>query len=217
MPRLLHIEASPRGQRSRSSLIARRLLDAVRAAAPRVEIDTLDLWREPLSEFSGAVLDAKYAVLAKAGHTPEQADAWRAVTTLVERLRRADHLLISTPMWNLSVPYRLKHYIDLVTQPGLTFAFSPDTGYRGLVHGVGATVVTASAGDFGSGRDPRPDFQKPYLRAWLNFIGVVEIAELAVEPTVGPPETLAASQARAEREADALAAGLLSSLAEAAR
>jgi FMN-dependent NADH-azoreductase len=217
MPRLLHIEASPRDGRSRSSAVARRLLDQVRAAAPRVTIDVLDIWREPLPAFSGETLDAKYAVLAKAEHTPAQAQAWRAVVALVERLRQADHLLISTPMWNLSIPYRLKHYIDLVTQPGLTFAFSPDTGYRGLISGVGATLVQASAGDFGSGRDPRPDFQKPYLRAWLNFIGVTDIAEVTVEPTVGAPEAIARGQARAEREADLLASRLLEALGEVAR
>ncbi|KRA61592.1 hypothetical protein ASD79_05605 [Caulobacter sp. Root655] len=217
MPRLLHIEASPRDARSRSSAIARRLLDQVRVAAPEIRIDVLDVWREPLPAFSGQTLDAKYAVLAKTEHTPAQAEAWRAVVALVERLRQADHLLISTPMWNLSIPYRLKHYIDLVTQPGLTFAFSPDTGYRGLLGGVGATLVQASAGDFGSGRDPRPDFQKPYLRAWLNFIGVTDIAEVAVEPTVGAPDIVAQGQALAEREADRLASRLLVTLGEVAR
>jgi putative NADPH-quinone reductase len=32
-------------------------------------------------------------------------------------------------MWNFGIPYKLKHYIDVLTQPGQTFNFDPTTGY----------------------------------------------------------------------------------------
>ncbi|TVS05393.1 MAG: hypothetical protein EA413_06875 [Cyanobium sp. PLM2.Bin73] len=41
-------------------------------------------------------------------------------------------------MWNFSIPYKLKHWIALVTQPGLSFGFDPATGYYGLITGTRA-------------------------------------------------------------------------------
>jgi FMN-dependent NADH-azoreductase len=49
-------------------------------------------------------------------------------------------------MWNFGVPYVLKHYIDVITQPGLTFSFNPATGFSGLVTGRPATVISVEFG-----------------------------------------------------------------------
>ena len=109
-------------------------------------------------------------------------------------------------MWNFNVPYILKHYIDILTQPTLTFSFSPEIGYRGLVTGKRAAVITASSGDYtpGSG-NPRPDFQKPFLEAWLRFIGISDIATVAVQPTTGSAERVGAATAAAHARAVAIA------------
>ena len=53
------------------------------------------------------------------------ASAWAGVRAIVDRFKSADKLLISVPMWNFGIPYALKHYIDVITQPGLTFAWTP--------------------------------------------------------------------------------------------
>ena len=36
------------------------------------------------------------------------------------RLDLAERVLISTPMWNFGIPYKLKHWLDIINQPGLT-------------------------------------------------------------------------------------------------
>ena len=36
-------------------------------------------------------------------------------------------------MWNFGVPYKLKHYLDVLTMPGTLFGFDPATGYIGLL------------------------------------------------------------------------------------
>ena len=81
-------------------------------------------------------------------------------------------------MWNFGVPYRLKHYIDVVTLAGENWSWSRAEGYKSLVLRKKALLVYASAGDYGVS-DPS-DFQKPYLRRWLNFIGVTDIQEINV-------------------------------------
>ena len=136
--------------------------------------------------------------------------------TDTDRLKAADHLLIAAPMWNLSIPYRLKHYIDIVTQPGLTFSFSPARGYSGLLKGKAATLIYASSGDYrpGSG-NPRPDHQKPFLEAWLRFVGVTDIDTVAVEPTMGDPAVVARGQTEAEERAKQLAAAFIARVRDA--
>lgn len=200
MPDLLYIEASPRKPRSHSIAIARTFLDEYRKARPQASIDTLDLWKETLPRMDGATLDAKYAILAKQPHDDEQRAAWREIEAAVARFAAADRLVFSVPMWNFNVPYVLKHYIDVVTQPTLTFSFSPEAGYRGLLHGKRALVVYASSGDYLPGtRNTRPDFQKPFLEAWLRFVGIEDFDTVAVQPTIGQPELLQASTEQARQ------------------
>ena len=207
MSRLLYVEASPRKRRSHSIAVAQAFLDAYRRAHPGAEVDVLDLWREDLPRFDGDVIDAKYAILAQQPHDDAQRDAWRAVERVVARFAAADRYLFSVPMWNFNVPYVLKHYVDVVTQPTLTFSFSPDTGYKGLLANRRAAVVYASSGDYLPGTtNPRPDYQKPFVEAWLRFVGIVDIATIAVQPTLGDVALLAASTRAALARAAQLAA-----------
>jgi FMN-dependent NADH-azoreductase len=135
MARLLYIEASPRKDRSRSTQVARTFLAAYQKSRPGDSIETLDLWATSLPRFDGATIEAKYAILQGQAHTPGQAQAWKSVVDVIERFKSADKYLFSLPMWNFGVPYVFKHYIDVLVQPGLTFSFDPQSGYKGLVTG----------------------------------------------------------------------------------
>lgn len=206
MTRLLYIEASPRKRHSHSIAVAQPFLAAYRAAHPEHQIDILDLWQEVLPRFDGDAIEAKYAILHKQPHTDEQRAAWAAVERVVARFAAADRIVLSVPMWNFNVPYVLKHYVDVITQPTLTFSFSPETGYRGLLCDKRALVIYASSGDYLPGtKNTRPDFQKPFIEAWLRFLGIEDIQAIAVQPTIGNPALLAASTAAAHERAAELA------------
>lgn len=173
MTRIFHVEASPRRTTSRSSEAAAAFQSKIADADPSTEIDHLGLWDVPLPDLDGDALAAKYARLSKTALTEDQQAAWDGIAKLVGRLDAADAVLISTPMWNLHVPYRLKHWIDLVTQPGLSFSFDPQSGYTPLLRPRPTIVILASAGDFSSGLSfGRTDFATDYLRAALGFIGL---------------------------------------------
>ena len=107
-------------------------------------------------------------------------------------------------MWNFSIPYRLKHYIDVVTLAGENWSWSRTEGYKSLLSGKKALLVYASAGEYGV-NDPS-DFQKPYLRKWLNFIGVTGIQEISVAPTLTDADALARTKCNAKATAAQLAA-----------
>ncbi|MER2268817.1 FMN-dependent NADH-azoreductase [Methylobacterium oxalidis] len=196
---LLHIAASPRGGASRSTQAARAYIAALRASEPTLSIDHLDLWQTDLPPFDGAALAAKYARLAGRAHDPREATAWAEIEAIIARLDRADRVLVSTPMWNFSVPYRLKHWIDLITQPGLTFAFDPASGYTPLLRPRPTVVILASAGDYATGESRgRPDLATPYLRTALGFIGLTDPIVVPVGRTISP-DAEEAAQAAAER------------------
>ena len=69
------------------------------------------------------------------GETDDE-NLFEPIRALAEELNRNNILVISTPMWNLTVPYVVKQYIDIVVQPGkppyygtnrkLEFLFNPN-------------------------------------------------------------------------------------------
>jgi FMN-dependent NADH-azoreductase len=198
MPKLLHIQSSPRGERSASIAAAQSFLTAYRQAHPEDTVETLDLWHADIPPFDGSTLEAKYAVMG--GHNPSgaQAEAWAAVTRLAEHFKSADKYLFSLPMWNFGIPYKLKHYIDVLVQPGLTFSFSPEKGYTGLVTGKPAVAIYARGGAYAPGTGAEGyDLQSKYLRQILGFIGMTDVKDIFVEPTLQKAEALEAGKKQA--------------------
>src|ERR1700757_3561286 len=198
MAKLLYLAASPSNTRSKSIEVAKNFLDALHRAHPSLEVDTLDLWSTELPRFDGNVLDAKYAILHGQSHTDGQAQAWRQVEQVIARFKAPDCYLSSLPMWNFGLPYVLKHYIDVIIQPGLTFSFSPKEGYKGLVTGKKAAIVYARGGAYGPGTGAEGyDLQSKGLAGILGFIGVTDQTNIFVEPTLGAPADVDAVVAKA--------------------
>lgn len=206
MTRLLYIQASPRGERSASSQVAQAYIDALRKKGD-VQVDTLDVWKDNLPPFDGHALEAKYAGLSGQKLTAEQQAAWAAIASLGERFRNADQIVLSVPMWNFGVPYRLKHLIDLVTQKDVTFLFG-EAGFDGMLKKQRAVIICARGLDYSEGglSEDQFDYQSAYLAAWLSFLGVKDIRTIRVEKTLLGQSERDASVAKGVAEARALAA-----------
>jgi len=107
--------------------------------------------------------------------------------------------LFSLPMWNFGVPYVLKHLIDVIVQPGLTFSFSPTEGYKGLVTGKKAVAVYARGGAYGPGTGAEAyDLQSKTLGGILGFIGITDVTSIFVESTLAAPADLEATVKKAK-------------------
>jgi len=183
MTTLLHISASPRGAASESRAIAETFLDAYRHTHPDDEIAEWDLWDGTLPEFGPAAAAAKMAVFAGAAPQGDEARAWRRAIDTFRRFDAADRYLFSVPMWNAGVPYILKQFIDVISQPGLVFGFDPERGYTGLLKDKKAAVIYTSA-VYGPGRGPAfgADFQRPFLDDWLRWTGIDDLAAIEFRP-----------------------------------
>ena len=127
MKKILYIEASPRKERSHSISVANKHMEKLKASGD-VEIKKIDLWNYDLPEFDGDMLNAKYAAIAGTDSSVEENNAWAKVIDIFNEFQDADHYIFSVPMWNFSIPYKLKHYIDIVTQPGLSWSYTPEDG-----------------------------------------------------------------------------------------
>jgi FMN-dependent NADH-azoreductase len=152
MTKLLFIQASPRGEQSKSINVAQTYLDALKATNPALEVDVLPLWQTELPAFDGDKANAKVNVFLGQEQSAVQKTAWDQIVKIASRFIAADRYLFAVPMWNGTVPYRLKQYIDIIHQPDLLFGLKPETGYFGLLENKHATLVLTS----GAYADRRP-------------------------------------------------------------
>ncbi|MFH1614020.1 MAG: NAD(P)H-dependent oxidoreductase [Planctomycetota bacterium] len=183
MGKLLYIKASPR-DRSYSVAVANAFIDLYRNLHPDEEIETLDVFREQLPCFNGFTVQAKYAIMHGLERSHAEAQAWQGVEKVIKRFKSADKYVIATPMWNFGIPYRLKHYIDLLVQPGYTFTYSEQQGYRGLVIDKPLVVVYARGGTYLAEQARCLDMQKAYIELVFGFMGFTDIRSILVEPTL---------------------------------
>jgi len=206
MTKLLYIQASPRGERSFSVSVADAFVSSYRESHPGHEIETLNLFETALPEFDGYALEAKYAILHGQSPTDDQRAAWKAIEAVIDQFKSADKYVFAVPMWNFHLPYRLKHYIDILVQPTYTFSYSPDRGYTGLVTGRPVLVSYARGGSYPPGSESEGyDFQTKYFEAILGFIGLSDIRRLVVEPTLMDPEAAARAKQTAVARAKEMA------------
>jgi FMN-dependent NADH-azoreductase len=208
MTHLLYIEASPMQAASTSSGVAAAWLQAWRQKHPENTVDTLNVWDIDLPPFDADMIAAKFAVLRAQDATAPQEALWARAVAVSRRFNAADRYLFSLPMWNFGIPYRLKHFIDVVTLPGQNWRWSRQDGYQALLSGKSATLVYSSAGTYPLQPDEDgSDFQNPYMRRWLRFLDIAVEAEINAAPTLVAPEALAATKAAAVERARVLASG----------
>ncbi|MDQ3629022.1 MAG: NAD(P)H-dependent oxidoreductase [Actinomycetota bacterium] len=187
MATLLHISSSPRGAASESLQIADTFPGDLPRVHPDARIGTWDLWDGSLPDFGPAAAAAK--MITFGGGTPvgEQATAWEAAQDAFARFAAYDRLLFSVPMWNHGVPYILKQFIDVVSQPGSVFDIDPTTGYTHLLAGRGkraAVIYTSAVWGPPLGPEFGTDFQSTYFNDWLAWTGITDISQIHYHPTL---------------------------------
>ena len=185
-----YIECSPRGERSHSTKIAQAYLEQAKKNIPDLELNHINPWSLDLPEFDGDMLNAKYSVIRGTDPSADEVSAWSNVKNIFDEFNNADHYLFSVPMWNFNIPYKLKHYIDIITQPGMSWSYTPEDGYKGLMTDKTATIIYATGDGYGEGTGFESfDMQKPYVNLWLTFLGFKKIERVVVDRTLFDAET----------------------------
>lgn len=173
MTKILHLDSSPRAQRSVSRSLAGEFIRAWQAAYPDDTVVYRDIGRNPIPHVDEPWIAAAFTPPAQ--HTPDLTAAIQLSDTLIEEFLECDRYVFSIPMYNFSIPSVFKAYIDQIVRVNCTFKVT-ENGYEGLVNGKKMLIITARGGTY---PDNTPmadfDFQAPYLRAVFNLIGVTDI------------------------------------------
>ncbi len=87
-------------------------------------------------------------------------------------------------MWNFGIPYRLKHYLDIIVQPGITFGVNNRHEHIGLLKDRPVQLVLTRSSPLPE-HSPE-DFQLSYLKHILGFIGLKNVRATLLEGTTLP-------------------------------
>lgn len=186
MNNLLVINSSAAGTDSVSRVLVADAVSKLIATAPAARVTHRDLDASPIPNLTSATLAGVRGIpKSDAEHA-----ARKLSDELIEELRAADTLVIGAPMYNFSVSTLLRAWFDYVLRAGATFSYS-DAGPKGLLAGKRAIVVEARGGLYSEGAAAAIDFQEPYLRHLLGFVGITDVTFVHAEKLGYGPEARA--------------------------
>jgi FMN-dependent NADH-azoreductase len=197
MKNILVIQSSPRRGESFSQKVAQSIADGFKKHHPDTQLTIRDLAKNPPPHVGAAFATGQYVPSEQ--RTADQAKALALSDTLIDELIAADVVVLAVPMHNFGPPSTLKAWIDHVVRKGRTFAYS-NNGPEGLLKGKRAILVLARGGVYSEGPAKPFDFQEPYLRTILGFIGITDIDVVRVEGVavgaIGAEKALASAMAQ---------------------
>lgn len=191
MAKLLYITANPKPVEASFGLkVGQAFLEAYREENPKDEIVELNLFQMNIPEIDGDVLSGwdklRQGTPFESLNLAEQ-DKITRINELTEQFVGADKYVFVSPMWNLSIPPRLKAFIDTIMIAGKTFKYT-ENGPVGLLTGRKAVHIQARGGIYSEGPGVDMEFGDRYLRAVLAFIGITDVETIAVEGMAFMPE-----------------------------
>lgn len=152
-------------------------------AHPNGKLIHRDLARQAIPHIQNKTIEGFYLPTDQMSAQHQRATALS--DELIEELKASDDILISSPLYNLNIPSNLKAYFDQVVRIGQTFASSKE-GYYGILENKTAYLMTVKGGVYQGTSMAQYDFQEPYLRTILNFIGIRTAASFSLEGTSNP-------------------------------
>lgn len=173
MPTLLSLEVSPRGDRSISRALGKCFVEHWKQNNPDGLVVSRDLNASRIPYMDNDWIAGVYAP-PEVQRTPEMQRALALSADLIGELQAAEVLLISTPMYNFTIPAVLKSWIDYVIRPGFTFRLAP--GWPGMLENKRARLIVVSRDTYAAGESSETaDLVTPVLRQAFGFMGIHDV------------------------------------------
>jgi FMN-dependent NADH-azoreductase len=186
MRNILLVTSSIAGENSKSRKVALDLIAALRAGNGNSKLVTRDVTALP--HIDGVTFAAAGTPAEKRSY--EQQARAALADALIAETEAADAIVIAAPMYNFSVPSTLKAWIDHIARAGRTFRYT-EKGPEGLLKNKKVYIVASRGGVYSSGPASALDFQEPYLRGVLGFVGLSDVEFVYVEGLGMGPEAVA--------------------------
>lgn len=166
MSNVLIIESSIRQEESVSRQLTLKFISQWRVAHPTDQIIIRDVALNPIPHMDANLLGSWMKPAGQRSES-EQACLERS-NELVNELVKTDVLFIASPMYNFTLPSTLKACLDHEIRAGVAFKYTPARA-QGLLTGKRAIILTVQGGIHA---DDSSDYQEPYLRQVLLFLGI---------------------------------------------
>ena len=173
MANILHIDSSPRGDRSQSRQLTKEFIAAWQDQHPDDVITYRDLRQTPIPHVTEDWIAAYFT--PPEALTLAMAKLLKFSDELVDEFLAADRCVFSVPMYNFSIPSNFKAYIDQLVRVGRTFT-EEEGQFKGLANAKKMLFITSRGVDFGAGSPYEGwDAQEPALRYPFQLMGVPDI------------------------------------------
>jgi FMN-dependent NADH-azoreductase len=176
MASILVLNSSVLGKGSVSKVLVKEAVQRLLEANPGATVIHRDLGTAPVPHLTTASVSGVRGEPA----TETELTARALSDELIAELRAADTVVIGAPMYNFSIPTGLRSWFDYVLRPGETFSYS-EAGPQGLLTGKQVIVIESRGGVYSEGPTQAIDFQEPYLRTLLRFIGLTDVTFIHAE------------------------------------
>ncbi|MFD2563079.1 FMN-dependent NADH-azoreductase [Aquimarina rubra] len=179
--KLLRIDASSRNENSDSRKIADQFQQQWQKTNLESSVITRDIINNPIAHIQQKTIEGFYT--PKEELNEELNLAIQLSDELISELKATDILLISTPMYNFSIPSALKAWIDHIVRINSTFGVNEQGEFYGMVQNVKAYIITSAGAVYSSPEMKALDYLQPYLQTVLGLIGITDITFLPIEGT----------------------------------
>jgi FMN-dependent NADH-azoreductase len=172
MKKILHLISSFRADDSYTVKLGHAIVDKLKEANPGAVVQELNLTAENYPHLDAPHFQAFMTPTAEL--TEVDKEAIKYSDKAVSQLMDADYIVIGSPFYNFNIPSTLKSWIDHIVRPGITFRYT-EAGPEGLVKGKKVYIALASGGVYTEGPTQAYDFNGPYLKLVLGFLGMTDL------------------------------------------
>ncbi|MFZ5642248.1 MAG: FMN-dependent NADH-azoreductase [Bacillota bacterium] len=210
MATVLFVTANPKPlDQSFSLSAAREFLEVYRRESPGDQIIEIDLYKTDIPYVDLDVLNGWGKLQQGAGFetlTSEEKSKIGRISQMTDQFVAADKYIFVTPLWNLSIPPKMKAYIDTIVVAGKTFNYT-EQGPVGLLKNKRAVHIQARGGVYSEGPAREFEFGDRYIRAILTFLGVESVESLIIEGMAYMPDKAEEIKSKAMDRAREMARG----------
>lgn len=184
MKNILIINASSRDTKSKSKKLTKIFVEKWKNVNPNDNFIYREIGKGLIPHITEDWVEGAFK--PKQTRTDNEKKALQISDELVKELKDSDVVVLSTPMYNWSIPSSLKAYIDQVLRANETLAINPETPkspYVGLLKNKKAFLILVRGGTgYANGEFySHMDFQATYLKTVFNIIGITDIESIIMD------------------------------------
>lgn len=175
MRKILHIKASVFGDEGQSSQLAARYIQQWQQRTPQSEVLVRDLIGDAIPHLDAVITGAFFTPEAER-NADQQAIVDRS-DHLIDEIRAADEIVLGLPLYNFGIPSQMKAYFDHLARAGVTFKYT-ENGPVGLLDDKPVRIFATRGGLY---RDSGMDYQVPFVKQFLGFVGLNNVEVIYAE------------------------------------